>query len=237
MRKFGATLIALLFSSVAHAQVVTKAPPAPVVPGYPYASSGFYFGVGASSAAGSSTVANASLLSAGAGVDGVIGYQWKGGLEFIAAEFDATYTNIGSSALCNASNPVSCQTSSQWELEPLVKFGFPLTTITALLPNLSSVFPALPALPAGVTPTNQHPYIYVGAPVRDTSASYGLASATVWTVQPEVGAGLLSQWQQGLALDVRGGCSLGNVGLNLTGSVPARATVNTICQARLEALY
>jgi hypothetical protein len=235
--------VAALTSSALAADMPTKAPP-PVY-GYPYSASGFYFGIGASSSAGSSTVANTGVFAAGAGVDLAVGYQWKGGLDFIAAEFDATYTNLGSAATCNPATAVNntatlpCSTNSQWELEPLVKFGFPVTALTSLLPNLSSVFPGLPALPSGASTANQHPYIYAGLPVRDTSASYGLATGSVWTAQPEIGAGLMSQWMQGLVLDVRGGCSIGTTGFNLTGGtgIVGRATENTICQARLEVLY
>ena len=203
-----------LASSAFAADIATKAAPIVRVAGYPYAQSGFYFGVGASSAAGSATVANTGIFSAGAGVDMAVGYQWRGGLDFIALEFDATYTNLGSSATCTAATP--CSTNNQWELEPLVKFGFPITTITGALPNLGSVFPGLPQLPASVVPSGtQHPYIFAGVPFRDVSATYGLSSGQAWTVQPEIGAGILSQWQSGLAADIRAGCSFGTGGFSI----------------------
>lgn len=215
---------------------------APVASGYPYAASGFYFGVGVSSTAGSASVAGTGLFAAGAGVDGVVGYQWQGGLEFIAPEVDFTYTSVGNSAACPVIGGVtSCSTHNSWEIEPLIKFGFPITTITSLLPNLSSVFPALPQFPAGATLTGtQHPYIYVGAPIRDVSASYGLNTGQEWLVQPEVGAGILSQWQQGLVLDTRAGCSIGQNGFNFGTAplvAPGSTTVGTNCTARLEVLY
>lgn len=227
---FGA---ALLSAPSFAADMATKAPVASVA-GYPYAQSGIYFGVGASSAAGSATVANTGIFSAGAGVDGVVGYQWRGGLDFIALEFDATYTNLGSSATCTGATP--CATNNQWELEPLVKFGFPITTITNALPNLASIFPGLPQLPSSVVPSGtQHPYVYVGVPFRDVSANYGLTAGQEWTVQPEIGAGLLSQWQSGLVADIRAGCSFGTGGF--TFGPDKGATLNTICQSRLDFLY
>lgn len=218
------------------ADMVTKAAPAAV--GYPYSASGFYFGVGASAAAGSSSIANTGVFSTGAGLDGIVGYQWKGGLDFIAAEFDATYTNLGSSGVCNVAT--QCAVSSSWEFEPLVKFGFPVSYITAVLPNLSTVFPALPALPATVTPVSMHPYIYAGAPIRDLSASYGLMTGSVWNVQAEAGLGALNQMpQQGVVIDTRAGVSFGGGGINLTGptGVKGKAEQNTTWQVRMSVLY
>lgn len=223
------------FAAPAAAQMVTKSAPAV---GYP-STNGFYYGVGASSAAGSASVANSGILAVGAGLDLIVGYQWKGGLDFIAAEFDATYTNFGSSATCNPTAPAPCSTNSAWELEPLVKFGFPVSYLTAVLPNLSQVFPALPQLPANFTPQTVHPYIYAGTPIRDLSANYGLATGSVWNVQAEVGLGALNQMQQGVVVDARAGVSFGGGGVNLTGpsGIMGRATQNTVYQTRISVLY
>jgi hypothetical protein len=233
---------AILAGPAFAADIATKAPPATV--GYPYAGNGWYFGVGASAAAGSSTLANSGVLTTGAGVDIVGGYQWKGGLDFVALEVDATYTNLGASAVCNPTAPspagaASCGTSSNWEIEPLIKFGFPISTLTAALPNLQTVFPALPNLPASFAATNAHPYIYGGIPIRDVSANYGLATGSVWNVQGELGGGVMYQVGQGLVADTRAGCSFGGGGVNLTGpaGVQGKAETNTTCTARLEFLY
>lgn len=243
MRKFLLASVTLLaFGAAANAADLSLLK-APAPAGYP-AAGGFYFGLGASSTAASATVANTGIFAAGAGVDGVVGYQWHGGLDFIAAEADITYTNLGNSGACpmTASTVVSCSAGDQWEIEPLVKFGFPLSTVTKILPNLGGLFPALPALPSNLALGNstQHPYVYVGAPVRDDSASYGLATGKEWLIQPEIGAGFLSQWQQGLVVDVRAGCTVGSTGFNLslagfTG--PQSVKAGTSCQSRLEVLY
>lgn len=237
-----ASVAILALSSLAHAADLSSVLKAPAQPGYPYAASGFYFGVGTSATAASASVADTGLLAAGAGLDGVVGYQWQGGLDFMAVELDATYTNIGNSGACTTptGGTTSCAANDSWEIEPLFKFGFPVTTLISILPNLSSLFPGLPSLPSGVTATNVHPYIYAGAPFRDVSANYMLSAGQEWQVQPEIGAGMLNQWQSGLVIDLRAGCSFGNTGFNL-GTAPlvgsSSVTVGTACTSRVEVLY
>lgn len=238
MRKFilAATAVAVLAVPAFAADMAVKAVPAPI--GYPYAQSGFYFGVGASASAQSASVANTGVVSAGAGLDGVVGYQWKGGLDFIALEVIGTYDNVGNSQACAAVGGAitGCSLGSTFEIDPRVKFGFPIQTVLSVLPNLSSYFPALPALPAGITASNEHPYVFVGAPLRDVSANYGLMTGREWTAQVEVGLGLLSQWQSGLVADISAGCALNSVGIQL-GPIPSSAKLGTSCQTRLAILY
>jgi len=219
------------------ADMPVKAAPIPYTTGYPYAASGFYYGLGASATGQNASLANTGVVSIGAGLDGVIGFQWKGGLDFIALEGVFTYTNLGNSSACAVVGGVeNCSLNSQFEVEPRVKFGFPLTTLTALLPNLSQYFPALPQLPASFVAANQHPYIFLGAPIRDVSSNFGLNSGKEWTVQAELGAGILSQWQSGIALDVSAGCTIGNAGFSL-GPIPQRGALSTGCQTRMAVLY
>ena len=212
--------------------------PLSALPGYPYAASGFYWGVGASSIGSSASVSNAGVFALGAGVDMVIGYQWQGGLDFMAAELDVTYTNLGSTSQCGAT---SCSAGSQWEIEPIYKFGFPTNILSSVLPNLSGVFPGLPALPANASVIGTaHPYLYAGLPIRDISASLGLTEARAWSVQPEVGLGILNQsgLNPGLVFDLRVGCSLGSTGFDFgTASGPVSAKIGTECTTRFHALY
>lgn len=237
MRKFLLAIAAsMLLTLQAHAaDMPVKAPAAS---GYPYAASGFYWGVGVSSTAANASIANTNLTALGAGVDLAVGYQFKGGLDFIAPEVDVTYTNLGNSGACSViGGTTSCSTNDAWEIEPLVKFGFPITTITNLLPNLSSLFPALPSLPKGVVASNVHPYLYAGAPFRDVSANFGLATGTSWQVQPEIGAGILTQWQQGLVVDTRAGCTVGNTGFDIGVAGFTTERTGLACQSRIEVLY
>ena len=215
-----------------------KAPPAPVA-GYPFAASGIYWGVGASASAASATVANTGVFSAGAGVDGIVGYQWHGGLAFLAAEVIFTYTNLGNSSACAmAAGVTSCSMGYQYEIDPRVTFGFPISPIQALLPNLSAAFPALPTLPATFVAVNQTPYVFVGAPIRDVSASYGLSNGKEWLVQGEAGLGILNQWTNGTAVDISAGCAVGNIGFTLGPAAQSASTkLGTNCTSRIAVLY
>jgi len=210
-----------------------KAPPLPVA-GYPFAASGIYWGVGASASADSATVANTGVFSAGAGVDGIIGYQWKGGLNFLAIEAIITYENLGNSTACAAT---SCSMGYQFEIDPRVKLGFPISTIQALLPNLSAAFPALPVLPSTFTAVNQTPYLFAGVSIKDVSSSYGLTTGKQWLVQGEAGVGILNQWTNGTAVDISAGCALGNSGFTLGTIQGVSAKLGTTCTSRIAVLY
>lgn len=231
LKLVAACLALALAGPAVAADMATKAAPSV---GYPYSQSGAYFGVGASSSAGSDTVASTGVFAAGAGVDIVGGYQWRGGLDFIALELDATYTNLGSSAITPVGN---ASASTQWEFEPLVKFGFPITTVTAALPNLSAIFPALPQLPSNLTALNVHPYIYAGIPIRNEQVSLLGAGSTEWVAQGEIGLGMLNQLSGGLVFDTRAGCSFGGGGVALVANGVHSAEFNTTCTARGDFLY
>jgi hypothetical protein len=231
-----AALVALSGHAFA-ADMAVKA--VPVVPGYPFAASGVYWGVGASASAASATVANTGVFSAGAGVDGILGYQWKGGLNFMAVEAIFTYTNLGNSTACAMSaGATNCSVSYQFEIDPRVKLGFPISTIQALLPNLSAAFPALPVLPVSFTAANQTPYLFAGVPIKDVSSNYGLSNGKEWLVQGEAGVGILNQWTNGTAVDISAGCALGNVGFTLGSAAASASTkLGTNCTSRIAVLY
>jgi hypothetical protein len=238
MRKFILAAIAsALFAVPAFAaDMALKA--APPVPGYPYAASGFYFGVGASTSAASATVANTGVFSAGAGFDGIVGFQWKGDLDFVALELDATYTNLGAATACaTVGGATSCAAGYQWEIDPRVKFGFPIQTLQSILPNLANLFPGLPQLPSTFVPANQHPYLFAGVPIKDVSASYGLMNGKEWLVQGEAGIGILSQYTNGTAVDISAGCALGNAGFTFGPAGLANTKLGTTCTSRVAVLY
>lgn len=231
-----AAAIAAFTAPAFAADMPVKALPAPV--GYPYAASGFYFGLGASAEGENAAVANTGVVSTSAGLDGIIGWQWKGGLDFIALETIFTYNNLGNTSACASVGGaiIGCSMSSQFEFDPRLKFGFPVSTLQALLPNLSQYFPALPSLPANFVPVSMHPYIYAEVPVKDVSANFGLVGGKEWLVQWGGGAGILNQMGNGIVVDVSAGCTFGNGGL-LIGPTNQKASLGTDCRSRIGLLY
>ncbi len=231
-------LIALGFASAASAQTMpTKAPP---VSGYPYNANGFYFGIGALGDAASSSVGGAGVFTAGAAVDVVGGYQWKGGLDFIALETRISYTNLGSSTACPVGGGLTCSVGTQWGFAQRAKFGFPITVITNALPSLGGLFPAVPSLPGNITPaanSSAHPYISAGIAEDDVSANIGVPRGRAWQVQPTVGAGVMTQWTQGLVADVFAECSFAGTGFTV-GPIPGgSANLGRKCTTGLHLIY
>ena len=240
MRKLLFLFALAITTPAAAADMAVKAAPVPSIMGYPYNANGFYFGVGALGDAASSTVGGAGVFTAGAAVDVVGGYQWKGGLDFIALEARASYTNLGSSTACPDAGGASCSIGTQWGLEQRAKFGFPITLITNALPSLGGLFPAVPMLPTTITTavnSTAHPYISVGITEDDVSANIGLPSGREWQVQPTVGAGVMTQWTQGLVADVFAECSFAGTGFTF-GPIPGNsANLGRKCTTGLHLIY
>jgi hypothetical protein len=110
--------------------------------------------------------------------------------------------------------------------------------VLSALPNLSTIFPALPQLPASFSATNVHPYVYAGMPIRNMQIGLGMSSGEEWIVQGEIGLGALAQLSNGLVADTRAGCSLGTEGISISGgSGVHNSEVNTICTAKVDFLY
>lgn len=234
MRNILAITATLLALGAAHAaDMPVKAPP---ITGYPYTSNGFYFGIGALGDAASSSVGGAGVITAGAAVDVAIGYQWKGGLDFVALEARGSYANLGSSTACPVAGMANCTVGNAWGLEQRVKFGFPVTAITNTV-NLGSLFPAVPPLPTGASNVTAHPYLSAGVVENDVSASIGLPSGKAWQVQPTVGAGVMTQWSQGLVADTFVECSFPNTGFNIGPIAGQGANLGRVCTAGLNLLY
>lgn len=242
MKRFllATTMLAGLLAQAIAADLPAKAPPLlPATPGYPYTGSGLYAGIGVVGDVANSSVAGTGMFAAGAGLDLTAGYQWGLGTNWFAAEASVQYTNLGASALTNV-NGVATAIAAKWGFEERVLWGFPLTNVLAVLPNLSTVFPALPALPGDVVPisTTSHPYLYVGLREDDVSASLALAQGQAWQVQPVLGAGLRQQWTQGLVVDTSAGCSFANTGFTVGPSgLGTGANLGSTCRAAVRFLY
>ena len=154
MRKLLPILGLLAATSAFAADMPVKAPPLnPIYTGYPYGSSGLFYGIytegGGGPVNGSATgVASASLVELSAGVGATVGYAWgaKGSPVAYSIEGDVGYTNFnGSVAGFSMGGPLSVEVRG-------VAFT-PLANFTQYLPNLPSwgTVPPFNALPAGVT--------------------------------------------------------------------------------------
>src|SRR5579864_487668 len=85
---------------------------APAFSGYPYAGSGFYFGIGAEGMVASANVSSVdvgtSLYSAGAALTGTVGWQGTlGRSNWYAVENIVNWTNVGGTVSCAPSMPCS----------------------------------------------------------------------------------------------------------------------------------
>lgn len=241
MRKSLITLAAVstLAGPACAADIVTKAPPAGVFTGYPYAGNGLYAGVGAVAAILSADISSVSgtnsVYSAGAALDITAGYQWTGYGTWFAAEASVQYTNLGGSVTCTGGAP--CSIGSKWGFEERALMGFPIDLAAGLLPNFNTIFPGLPQMPAGVVTTTSHPYIYLGLRQDVDLASYGLSSVQVTKIQPVLGLGLRNQWKAGLVVDVSAGCTFANTGLTIGGPAGAAATYGRDCRSKASVLF
>lgn len=205
MRKsyFSMIVAAVLACTPAFAADVmpTKAPSNPLFSGYPYSSSGFYFGInsmgggGTVNATGSGVNPN-SVVSNQAAVGLTLGYVYGNGNVFYAAEamFDIQNFN-GNAPGFSFSGPAS--------FEQRIKIGTPLSNFLSLFPSLGlPSVPPFPALPNGQVATNVHPYLMAGLHEDDVSVNFGLANNKAWRIAPSIGVGAMGQLTKGIAVDV-----------------------------------
>lgn len=207
MMCFAVTAAMLLGAAapVAAADLVpVKAPPSkPLDFLHPYTGDGLYVGVyslgGGGSAQGTVPGANpASLTTLQGAIGGLVGYGWtnSAGNVFVAAEGMVGWTNLNGQANgLSLNGPVSA--------EERVLLGTPLSTLANILPGFGNLGgpPPLPALPAGVTAGNVHPYLMASLHEDDVSLNFGGASNTAWSIAPGVGLGAITQLSNGLAID------------------------------------
>lgn len=201
-----AALAALSFVTAAGAasaaDLVPKAPPQVV--GFPYSGSGFYYGVNTFAEIDKTTVdvagTQASLFQAGTALGGTIGYQRGNGNTFVAFEMMVNYHNVGSTGNMAAVNAVSAD--SRYSLEQRIKFGGPLATVLGVLPSqIQPVLPGMPSIGNQVGPS--HPYLMVG--LHEQQQGVDIADMSLskkrWQLRPAVGAGIMTQFTSGIALD------------------------------------
>lgn len=160
-----------------------------------YNGSGFYWGVHTFAETEKLTpVANDTALggnfAVGAAVGVTAGYLWGGnGTSWQAVEAMASYKNIspGSTSMVEGAPFV---VDSKWSFTQRVKFGGPVEVMLAMLPNLGTVFPGLPAPPVGGVGTT-HPYLFGALHEDDISQSIGLNVGRAWRIKGGFGVGMM----------------------------------------------
>lgn len=169
--------------------------------GYPYAGSGFYWGINTIGGGGSVQASGVgvnpnSVVSNQIAVGGTIGYVYGNGNVFYAAEAMFDLNNFNGNAPGFAfGGPAS--------FEQRIKIGTPLSNVIGLFPGLGlPSVPPFPPLPGGAVATNIHPYLMAGLHEDDVSIDFGLNRNKAWRVAPSIGTGAMGQLTNGLAVDV-----------------------------------
>lgn len=160
-----------------------------------YTGCGSYFGLGTfaevdranitgtAGPAVNADVAGGSLSIVGGYMCGdATGSSWK------AIEVSANWQNIGGSNVAGTAIPANMNTQIGFTERVLI--GGPLASVLNLLPDLSTLFPVLPA---ATFSTTTHPYLFAALHEDDVSASYFASSAKVWRVRAGVGTGIKQQ--------------------------------------------
>lgn len=208
--------------------------------GYP-AGFGWWWGLGAETDVANDSVASANaganLYAAGAGVVGVLGYNFKIGSNWGAWEAGFTYQNLGGSTVL--ASGVAGSVTDPWDLETGVSFGFPWTQPFALFPSLSALFGGtspVSLLPTTAAITSSLPYAGVYAHFDDVAATVAGATGSQWLVTPSLGLGLKNFIAgNGGVIDVRVEESFPNTGFTFGPGGPQSASEGYV--TRLKAIY
>lgn len=210
MRKtlIAAAILAVLSVPAFAADMALKAPPNPLsslfTTGYPYGSSGLFFGIYGEGGGGSvngavAGVGSASLTDTQAGAGGTLGYAWgqKNSPVAFSLEGDVGWTNFnGSTAGLALSGPVHFE-------QRFVAFT-PLSSLLSVIPNPFSSLGTLPpfsALPTGITASNIQVGVMGGIDEDDISPSFpGVAENKEWRAAPMIGLVQMEQLSNGTAL-------------------------------------
>lgn len=194
-----AVICAAAFASPAAAADLAPLPPLKAPPRIlqSYTGAGFYYGVHAYAENDKvNTELNGNTLGGTFNVGGAVGltagYLWGGnGVSWQAIEVMGSYKNISGSAPDAVQvSGVPLSIDSRWGFTERVKFGGPADVMLALLPNLGTVFPALPAPPGGGVGT-MHPYLFGAFHQDDISASIGVPLGRAWRLKGGFGAGMM----------------------------------------------
>lgn len=192
MKRLFVTAAALLVSFTASAADISVAPIAKPRVLETYQGSGWYYGVHTFAENQKTNVdpalSNAYTVGGAAGV--TLGYMWgANGVSWQALDFMVSYKNVGGDV------PMTKDTltlDSRWSFTQRFKFGGSPNLLLALLPNMGTLFPALPPPPAGGIGST-HPYMFVASHEDDVSESAGVQIGRAWRIKGGFGVGLMQQ--------------------------------------------
>lgn len=234
--KYATTLTALAAvfaaSAAQAADMPLKAPLRAPLVGYPYEGSGFYYGIGTFGEAqpvkvDTPAAVGTKTYAAGAGVSAVAGWQWTiGSAKWVALEGSLNYANTGADPSCGPSQ--GCPLNTRLSASQKVKFGGPIGSMLALLPDLSTSFPVLPPIPVGATNPTAHPYIMLVLHESRDELNTLTGQARKFKVRGGFGAGILTQVKDGMVLDTWAEYTLRNGALSTasaTGDVGGQVRV------------
>lgn len=171
--------------------------------GYPYGSSGLFFGVFTEGGGGPVTatvpgVGAASLTTTSATIGGTIGYAWgaKNSPVAFSLEGDFGFTNFnGNTQGLSLSGPLTFE-------QRFVAFT-PIASLLNLLPNFPSLgtIAPFPALQSGLTASNLQMGLFAGIRESDISPNFpGLAANREYRIAPVAGIMAMEQLSNGAAL-------------------------------------
>ena len=205
MRRLLPLLGLLVATSAFAADMPVKAPLLnPIYTGYPYGSSGLFYGIYTEggggpvngSAAGVASARPRRRLSSSAGVGATVGYAWgprAARSPTRSRAMSATPTSTGLVAGFSMGGPLSVEVRG-------VAFT-PLANFTQYLPNLPSwgTVPPFNALPAGVTASHTQIGLMAGWHWNDVSLDFaGLATGKEFRGAPMVGLVQMEQLSNGM---------------------------------------
>lgn len=171
--------------------------------GYPYGSSGLFFGVFTEGGGGPVTanvpgIGSASLTSTSGGIGGTIGYAWgaKNSQVAFSLEGDFGFNNFnGNTPGLSMSGPLSFE-------QRFVAFT-PLASLLSLLPNFPSLgtIAPFPSLQPGLTASNLQMGLFAGVRETDISPNFvGLPANREYRIAPVIGIMAMEQLSNGSAM-------------------------------------
>lgn len=165
---------------------------------FPYASSGWYWGIGTLAATTNAEVSlpaagTGSITTAGMGIGPVFGYHSGSAQSFKAIEAAVYWQNLGGSTGFTEKGAVGADTKAEFSASGRLKVGGVgiMQTLGSLLPNLGLGSGVL--VPSPVSGQPNMPYFAIGFDVNHVQAAILGVEAKGWQVTPTIGMGFISQ--------------------------------------------